>query len=187
MNPVPLGGAGDPRRLGDRAAGTRERGVACRHARVRRPVGDVPAHAARGVRARCRPARGPDGQLRGRSPQPRRRHGREAGPRPHRRGDRGRQLLREPRAARCVCRRARLRREPAPGRPRVGGRRALEPRPPACVHRARRTRAGAARSCCTHSPTAGTRSRRRPRSTSRRRRLAGRGRRCRGARACRAR
>ena len=46
---------------------------------------------------------GPDGQLRGRAPEPRRRDGREAGPGPHRRGDRGRQLLRERGAARRVC------------------------------------------------------------------------------------
>ena len=60
--------AGDPRRLGDRAA----RPGQCRrpraNARLRRPRGPVSDHGAPRVRAGGRPARGPDGELGGRAP-----------------------------------------------------------------------------------------------------------------------
>ena len=90
-----------------RAGGARRLGAGARRARAtrsRRPTrpsstscGAVPAHAA--VDASGRDVGlpdGPDGQLRGRPPQPRRRRGRPAGPDAHRRRGRRRQLLREP-------------------------------------------------------------------------------------------
>ena len=48
--------------------------------------GDATTHDADRLRRGRRAARGPDGQLRGRPPQPRRRRGRQAGPDAHRRG-----------------------------------------------------------------------------------------------------
>ena len=121
---------------------------------------------------------GPDGQLRGRPPEPRRRHGREAGPRPHRRGDRGRRA--SSRTRRCAAR-ARRRASAAAalhliGLVSDGGvhsslghlQRAASSWPRASASR---------RSCCTRSPTAATRCRRRRRSTSRRRRRGSRERR----------
>ena len=86
----------------------------------------LPPHAALRPGPRRRPARRPDGQLRGRPPQPRRRRDRQAGPGPDRRLDRRRQLLRQRGPAR------RLRagpqqpaRAPAPARPRLRRRRPL--------------------------------------------------------------
>ena len=81
------------------APGPRQRGLAGRHAGLRRALDGLPAHDALDLRPRRRPARGPDGQLRGGAPQPRRRRRRQAGPGPDRRRDRRRQLLREPGAA----------------------------------------------------------------------------------------
>ena len=109
---------------------------------------------------RRRPARRPDGQLRGRPPQPRRRRGRQAGPGADRRRDRRRQLLRERGAAR------RLRPRPAqPARPPAPARAGLRRRRPLRLgaHRGD-DRAGLARRGCptsssTPSPTAATRCR----------------------------
>ena len=98
--PVPSLALVDPRRLGAGAAGPGQRGQPGRDAGLRRALGALPAHDAVGQRARRRPARRPDGQLRGRPPQPRRRRGRQAGPGADRRRDRRRQLLREPGPAR---------------------------------------------------------------------------------------
>ena len=110
-----------------------------------------------GVGARRRPARGPDGQLRGRAPEHRRRPHRAPGPGARRR--RGRRRL-----ARAATRRSRRPSAPRPrGRgvlhvvgPRLRRRRALARRPPA---RARR-RGARGRACraspCTRSPTAAT-------------------------------
>ena len=75
---------------------------------------------------RRRPARRPDGQLRGRPPQPRRRGDRQAGPGPDRRRDRRRQLLRERGAAgRLRARPRQPARAPAPARPGLRRRRPL--------------------------------------------------------------
>ena len=60
----------------------------------------VAAHALDCVRARGRAARGPDGQLRGRPPQHRRRPRRLPGAHPHQPRDRGRLAVREPGAGR---------------------------------------------------------------------------------------
>ena len=69
---------------------------------------------------------GPDGQLRGRPPQPRRRRDRQAGPGPDRRRDRRRQLLRERGAARRLrARPPQPARPPAPARPGLRRRRPL--------------------------------------------------------------
>ena len=51
-SPLPARSARHPRRLGARAARARERGRARRHARLRQALGRVPAHDARGLRAR---------------------------------------------------------------------------------------------------------------------------------------
>ena len=81
------------------AAGrARQRDLAGRHADVRPALGRAPAHDADRAGPRRRPARGADGQLRGRPPEPGRRRGRPPGPDPHRRRGRGR-LVR--RATRC--------------------------------------------------------------------------------------
>ena len=105
---------GWPRRPGQRR-------LAGEHAGVRRAVGRAPAHDADRDGAERRPARGPDGQLRGRPPQPRRRRDRPAGPGAHRRGGRGRR--RWPRTRCCGGVRAAPAR--APDRARVRRRRAL--------------------------------------------------------------
>ena len=63
-------------RLGARGARAGQRHRAGRHARVRRAVGALAAHDARDPRPRRGAARGPDGQLRGRAPEPRCRRGR---------------------------------------------------------------------------------------------------------------
>ena len=81
------------------AARPRQRGLAGRDAGLRPPLGALPAHRALRPGPRRRPAGRPDGQLRGRPPQPRRRGDRQAGPGPDRRRDRRRQLLRERGAA----------------------------------------------------------------------------------------
>ena len=109
---APVRRARGARRLGPRPGRPRQRGLARRHAGVRRALG-----ARTRTRSWTPPGepvglpRGPDGQLGGRPPEPRRRHGREAGPGPHRRGDRRRQLLRERGAARGVRGGARARRQ----------------------------------------------------------------------------
>ena len=77
------------------AARPRQRDRAGRHALLRRALGLLPAHPALRLRSRRRAARGPDGQLGGRPPEPRRRRGRQAGPDADQRRDRRRQLLRE--------------------------------------------------------------------------------------------
>ena len=87
-----------PRRLGPRPGRAGERDLARRHAGVRRAVGGAPAHPADGQGRGRRPARGPDGQLGGRPPQPRRRRDRAAGPGADRQGGRGRLAGRHPRA-----------------------------------------------------------------------------------------
>ena len=60
--------------------GPGQRGLARRHAGVRRAVGSVSDDDADRLRAGRRAARRADGQLRGRPPQPRRRQRRDAGP-----------------------------------------------------------------------------------------------------------
>ena len=70
--------AGRPRRLGARAARPRQRRRPGADAGLRRALGALPAHDADGLRARGRAARGADGQLRGRPPQPRRRRRRSS-------------------------------------------------------------------------------------------------------------
>ena len=86
----------------------------------------VPAHPALRPGPRRRATGGPDGQLRGRPPQPRRRRDRQAGPGPDRRRRRRRQLLRQRGAARrlraCPHQPAR---PPAPARARLRRRRPL--------------------------------------------------------------
>ncbi len=77
-----LRGADHPRRLRDRGAGAGQRRVARVQAGVRRALGAVSAFPDDRLRPRRRPARGSDGQLRGRAPQPRRRRGDHAGPDP---------------------------------------------------------------------------------------------------------
>ena len=99
--------ADHPRRLGPRPGRSGERDLARRHAGVRRAVVQARAYAAHGQGRGGRPARGPDGQLRGRPPQPRRRRDRAAGPRAHRQG--GRRTARWP-TTRCCRRRSRTRR-----------------------------------------------------------------------------
>ena len=86
---------------------------------------------------------GPDGQLRGRPPQPRRRRDRPAGPRAHRRGGRGRLAGRERGAAGGAARRAAR----APDRARLRRRRALVRPPPEGADRAGR-RVGRRRTSC---------------------------------------
>ncbi len=128
------------RRLGPRRARSGQRRRAGRHAGLRRALGALAPHDADRLGARRRAARGADGQLRGRPPQPRRRRDRQAGPAAHRRGDRGRLVLRERHAARGLPHRA-----PAPARARLGGRRARLDGPPARADRAGRARGRARR------------------------------------------
>ena len=84
--------------------GPGQRGLAGRHAGLRRALG---ASTRTRTLTACGEAvglpAGPDGQLRGRPPQPRRRRDRQAGPRAHRRGRRGRLAGRERGAARRRC------------------------------------------------------------------------------------
>ena len=163
--PVPSRRPGHPRRLGPgpgRARATRS--SQADDAGLRRALGALPAHDPLGQRPRRRPARRPDGQLRGRPPEPRRRRGRQAGPGPDRRRDRRRQLLRERGAAR------RLRggpqqpaRAPAPDGPRLRRRRALG----LGAHRGAASSSPRRRACptssSTRSPTGATRCRTRRR------------------------
>ena len=147
-----LAGADRARRLGPGAAGAGKRDRPGLDARFRRPLGGLPAHDAVGQRARRRPSRRPDGQLRGWAPQPGRGIDRRAGPDPDRRRDRRRQLLREPRAARRL-RGGPLRapRAPAPDGPRIRRRRPLGLGAHRGVHRDGRPR-GCARlgGACVH-------------------------------------
>src|SRR6185437_15549970 len=78
------------RRLGTCRAWSRQCRLPRPDARVRQAVGYLPAHHAHSVRDSGGIARRADGQLRGRTPQPRCGRGRQAGPHPHRRGDRRR-------------------------------------------------------------------------------------------------
>ncbi len=96
-----------PRRLGPGARRPRERDRSGDDARLRRAVADVPARDPPASGRDVGPSRRADGQLRGRSHEPRRRRDREAGPGADRRRDRRRELLREPGAARGVRRRPR--------------------------------------------------------------------------------
>ena len=79
--------------------GPGQRGLAGEDAGVRRAVGQAPAHDADRDGPERRAARGADGQLRGRAPQPRGRRDRPPGPGPHRRRGRGRHAGRERGAA----------------------------------------------------------------------------------------
>ncbi len=115
------GGTDRPRRLGDRTRRARKRDLARRHAGVRRAAVDVPARAADRVRACGRAARGSDGQLRGRTHEPRGRRGRDAGPDPDRRGRDQRWVRIQSRAPRGVLGRGAR----APDRARVRRRRPL--------------------------------------------------------------
>src|SRR5690606_10143147 len=81
--PVGPGGADRPGRLGVSRGPRGQRDRTGAHARLARTVGQPAAHAAAGERTRGRSPRGPDGELRGRAPEPRRRPGGAAGPRPH--------------------------------------------------------------------------------------------------------
>ena len=97
-----------------------QRRRARRHAELRPDLGDLPARAAGRARARRRPARGADGQLRGRPHQHRRRPGGLDGPAAHRQRHRRRQLRRRTPRSRPSSRRsgrARARRT-SPGSPR---------------------------------------------------------------------
>ena len=94
-------------------ARARQRGLAGRDAGLRRALGALPAHDALGERARRRAARRPDGQLRGRPSQPRRRRGRQAGPGADRR--RGRRRHASSRTRRCSPPARRARRARAGG------------------------------------------------------------------------
>src|SRR6478609_3836749 len=86
----PVGLPRRPRRLGDRAARPGQRRLAGDDAGLRRPLAALSAQPADDVGHGGGPPRAPDGQLRGRAPQPRRRRSRQAGPHAHRRGRRGR-------------------------------------------------------------------------------------------------
>ena len=94
---------GRPRRLGAGRARARQRGRAGRHAGLRRALGALPAHHPHRLGPGRRAARGPDGQLGGRPPQPGRRRGRQAGPAAHRRGGRGRLVRRERGCCATAC------------------------------------------------------------------------------------
>ena len=83
--PVERAGADRARRLGAGRSRARQRRGTRRHAGVRRAVVALSHHDAHRERHGGRPPRGPDGQLRGRPSQPRRRQRRHAGPHPHRR------------------------------------------------------------------------------------------------------
>ena len=73
-------------------------------------------HPARGQRPGRRPSRGPDGQQRGRPPEPRRRPGRAAGPGPHLSKHPERRVLPAPAAGGALRRAPADRRHAAPGR-----------------------------------------------------------------------
>ena len=112
--------------------------------------------------ARGRPARGPDGQLRGRPPQPRRGRRRQAGPDADRRG---RASSRRSAATRCCSRRCRARRActSSASSPTAACTRASS----TCTRCCRWRRTPASRiSSSTPSPTGATRCRRRARSSS---------------------
>ena len=127
---LPPGRACHPRRLGLRAAGLGQRRRARRHADLRPPVGELPARHARRLRRSGRPAGGPDGQLRGRPPEHRRREGRLPGSHAHQQGHRRRRLLRKPGAQAGLRHGARAtQRVPSHGS-RLGRRRALRHGPP---------------------------------------------------------
>ena len=131
-----------PGRLGRRPAGPGQRREPRPHAGLRPAAGGVPARRARRVRPGRGTAAGPDGQLRGRPPQHRRRPRRLPGPHAHQPRDRGRQLLREPRPAPGV-RQGRGPRQPAaPHGPGLRRRRAQRHGPPRGLPRAGRTREG---------------------------------------------
>ena len=100
-------------------------------------MGEVPAHHPHRVGRGGRPARGPDGQQRGRPSQPGRGRDRQAGPAADRRGDRGRLVRRE----RDAARRLRRRTSPPPGA-RLGRRRARVDGPPQGADRAGRQSRG---------------------------------------------
>ena len=94
------------------------------HAGLRPAARRLPARHARRVRPGRGAAAGPDGQLRGRAPQHRRRPGRLPGPHAHQRGDRRRRLLRKPRAQAGVREGRRARQHAAPHGSGLGRRRA---------------------------------------------------------------
>ena len=123
---------GGARRVGARRARPRQRRVAGEHAGVRRALGDLSAHDADRVRARGRAAGRPDGQQRGRTPEPRRGRGRAAGSDADRRRGRGRDARRE----RGPAGGAGEARTGAPARARVRRGRAFEHGSPARADRA---------------------------------------------------
>ena len=139
-----------PGRLGAGEARPGQRGRAGRHAGVRRALGALPAHDAHDPRPRRRAAGGPDGQLRGGAPEPRRGRGREAGPAADRRGDRGRSFH-ENEASGRRCRTERLH---LLGLVSDGGVHSSMEHLRALVELAARKRAR--KSSSTHSPTAAT-------------------------------
>ena len=118
----------DPRRLGHRPAGAGERRRARGHAGLRRALGALPAHAARGLGRGGRPAARPDGQLRGRPPDDRLRPRARPGPPARQPLDRATApSSRTPCSARAFERGA----QRPPARPRLPRRRPLAHRPPA--------------------------------------------------------
>ena len=149
-----------PGRLGDPRRARPERRRAGGAGDVPRPAEAVPERDARSVGRGGRPAGRPDGQLRGRAHQPRRRPGRLPGPH----ADRQEHPRARPGDAPGAARRVRsLRRlvdaRAAPDRPALGRRR---PQPPGstCTRSSRWPRRAACRACsCTSSPTDATRRR----------------------------
>ncbi len=143
------------------------------HADLARAPGPLAAQPAAGVGGCGRPATGPDGQLRGRAPQPRRRPAGAPGPAPHRRRHRRRHVLHAAGAHRGVRTGPRPRQRPGRGQPDRSRRR---PRQRPAPRGARRTRRSGARLECAHPRPArrprhaavlGARVRRRPRGTAR--------------------
>ena len=143
------------------------------HAGLRRALGALPAHHADRIGARGRAARGPDGQLRGRAPQHRRRPHRRPGSGARRRRGRRRLAGAQSRASGGLRGGARRPRRAARGRARLRRRRALARRPPARDRGARRSPPACRASPCTPSRTAATSRRTRPPACSRSSRRSG--------------
>ena len=165
---VPPGRPRRAGRLGRRPAGSGQRHEPGRHAGLRPAAGRVPARRPRRVRPGGGTAAGPDGQLRGRPPQHRRRPRRLPGPHAH-------QPARSRTAAssRTRCSRQACAKAARAGQPRSTSW-ASSPTA-ACtadlghldaLPRAGRAREASATSSCTRSSTAATRRRRAPRATS---------------------
>ena len=156
-----------PRRLRDRAA-TRRADADRRRADagLARAPRALAARRPRRVGGGRRAAAGPDGQLRGRSPQPRRRAARAPGPAADRRRDRRRLVLRAARASSRPATRARPRRPAPPRQPHRAGRRPRQRPAPRRPRRARRGSAACRRCASTPCSTGATRRRARRSASS---------------------